>query len=348
MSTKQEPKFIAVVGASAGGLHSVVELVAQLKEEMNVAVFVVLHLPRLSISSVLVNRLQAMTSFRCKLAEDGELVFAGHVYLAPPDEHLLLSGEGHIRLGHGPAENRWRPSIDMLFRTAAAAYNSRVIAIILSGLLQDGTAGMESVKRCGGTLIVEDPKEAEFPDMPLSVLQNMEVDYTVSLSRMGAILGEKTGNGRPPEAEVPFDVATEARISERVAINIEVLDELGPKSYFSCPDCGGGLYLTNRGEVQHYRCHVGHSYTEGDLLFTMNKTLEGTLWTALRMMEERRLLLKKMATEEEGKGWHRSAGQKRAREAEMRQHIDRLREILYASQAHQERSGPDNGMKQAS
>ncbi|RYY67627.1 MAG: chemotaxis protein CheB [Chitinophagaceae bacterium] len=348
MSQSEDPGFIVVVGASAGGLQSVVELIAQLKEEMNLSVFVVLHLPKLSLASAFVNRLQALTRYRCKLAEDEEPVRKGHVYLAPPDVHLLLTDEGRVRLGHGASENRWRPSIDILFRAAAAAYNSRVIGIILSGLLQDGTAGMESIKRSGGTLIVQDPAEAEFPDMPLSVLQNMEVDYKVSLAKMGAILSEKSGDGRPPEAKVPFDVAAEARITERVAISIETLQELGPKSDFSCPDCGGGLYLTNAGKVQHYRCHVGHSYTEGDLLFTMTKTLEGTLWTALRMMEERRMLLKKMANEEEGKGWIHSAAQKRVREGEMRQHINRLREVLFAAQDAQERGGPDKDLRQAS
>ncbi|RYY90811.1 MAG: chemotaxis protein CheB [Chitinophagaceae bacterium] len=342
----QSPRFVVVVGASAGGLQSVVELVAQLKEEMKVAVFIVLHVPKLSLSHVLTARLQALTDYRCKLAEDGEPIRAGHVYLAPPDVHLLVSNDEKVRLGHGPAENRWRPSIDILFRAAAAAYNSRAIGIVLSGLMQDGTAGMESIKRSGGTLIVQEPTEAEYPDMPLSVLQNMEVDYQVPIAKMGAILTEKTSNGLPPQCEVPTDIALEARISERVAIDIETLQELGPKADFACPDCGGGLYHTNRGGVEHYRCHVGHSFTEGDLLFSMTKSLEGTLWMALRMMEERRLLLKKMAFEEEGKGLAKSAAHKREREGEMRQHIERLREILYAAQLNQ--SDPDNEVRRAS
>lgn len=348
MPQLQEPRFIVVVGASAGGLQSVVELIAQLKEEMQVAVFVVMHLSKLSLSKVLVARLQALTTYHCKIAENDEPVQAGHVYLAPPDVHLLVSMDKKVRLGHGPAENRWRPSIDILFRAAAAAYNSRVIGIILSGLMQDGTAGMETIRRSGGTLVVQDPTEAEFPDMPLSVLQNMEVDYNIPIAKMGAVLEEKTRGERPPETHVPEDIAMEAIISERVAINIETLQELGPKSDFSCPDCGGGLYHTNVGGVPHYRCHVGHSYTEGDLLFTMTKSLEGTLWVALRMMEERRLLLKKMAAEETAKGWTHSAAQKREREGEMRRHIERLKEILYAAQVMPGPGGADEELKKAS
>jgi two-component system chemotaxis response regulator CheB len=335
MHASSEPKFFVVVGASAGGLQSVIELVAQLKESMSLAVFVVLHLSKMSLSDVLVTRLQAMTPFTCKLAEDGEPARAGYVYLAPPDVHLLVSnddGRPIVKLGHGASENRWRPSIDILFRSAAAVCNSRVIGIILSGLMQDGTVGMESIKRSGGTLMVQDPEEAEYPDMILSVLQNMEVDYTVSLAKMGLVLEEKCRDEIPPERAVPKDVAAEAALSERVATSIEDLEGLGPKSAFSCPDCGGGLYYTNAGTVTHYRCHVGHSYTEGDLLFQMTKHLEGTLWTALRMMEERRLLLKRMAEEEVGKGWIHSAAQKRIREGEMRTHIERLKELLFASQ----------------
>ncbi|RYY95457.1 MAG: chemotaxis protein CheB [Chitinophagaceae bacterium] len=335
MSESPGPKFLVVVGASAGGLNSVIELAAQLKPEMNIAVFVVLHLSKLSLSDVLITRLQSVTSYTCKLATDGEAVRAGHLYLANPDVHLLVSSDdgGVVRLGHGATENRWRPSIDILFRSAAAAYNSRVVGIILSGMMQDGTAGMEAIRSSGGTVVVQDPDEAEYPDMPLSVLQNMDVDYKLSVGKMGAMLQEKTRNGWPPPHPVPPTVSAEARLSERVATAIEDLQELGEKSEFSCPDCGGGLYYTQRaGKSPHFRCHVGHSYTEGDLLFTMSKSLEGTLWVALRMMEERRLLLKKMAEEETGKGWFHSAAQKRERELEMHTHIERLKQILFATQ----------------
>ncbi|RYD86885.1 MAG: chemotaxis protein CheB, partial [Sphingobacteriales bacterium] len=169
MADTSPPRFIVVVGASAGGLHSLVELAAQLKEDLPVAVLAVLHLSKVTFSDVLATRLQQVSSFVCKIAEDGEPIRAGHFYLAPPDVHLLVNAESRVLLGHGAAENRWRPSIDILFRAAAAAYNSRVIGIILSGMLQDGTAGMDAIRRSGGTLIVQDPAEAEFPDMPLSV-----------------------------------------------------------------------------------------------------------------------------------------------------------------------------------
>jgi two-component system chemotaxis response regulator CheB len=334
MSTEKDPKFIVVVGASAGGLQPLIELVAQLRADMELSVLVVLHLARLSISDVLITRLQAVSQYICKVAEDGEPIRTGYVYLAPPDVHLLANSEngGKIQLGYGPTENRWRPSIDILFRSAAAAFNSRVIGIILSGLMQDGTTGMDTIRRTGGTLVVQDPNEAEFPDMPQSVLQNMQVDYVVSLAKMGAVLYEKTRDNVPPKHEVPQEIAAEARLSERMATSIEELQAIGDKSDFSCPDCGGGLYYVNSKDVTHFRCHVGHSYSEGELLFQLTKSLEGTLWVALRMMEERRLLLKRMGEEEAGKGWKHSAAQKREREAEMQAHIEKLKQVLFASQ----------------
>lgn len=329
---QSEPKFIVVVGASAGGLNSVIELTAQLKEEMNIAVFVVLHITKMSLSEVLVSRLQNLTSYTCKLAEDGEPIKSNHVYLSPPEVHLLVT-KGKVILGNGPSENRWRPSIDMLFRSAAAAYDSRVIGIILTGLMQDGTAGMDAIRRSGGTLIVQDPKEADYPDMPLSVLQNMDVDYTVSVTKIGAILSEKTGDELPPKKEVPHDIAVEAELSQKIAISIDALAEVGKHSPFSCPDCGGHLYFLNSENIEHYKCHVGHSYTEGELLFQMTNSLEATLWVALRMMEERRLLLDKMSREERGKGWVHSAEQKQVRSAEMKTHIEQLKELLFATKA---------------
>src|SRR5215218_5542575 len=211
----EEPKYIIVIGASAGGLQSITELMAQLTQEMNAAIFLVLHTPNTAYGDLIMQKLQKNTVFTCKLAEHGEKIQARHLYIAVPDNHLLLK-QGTMILGRGPNENRWRPSIDVLFRSAAVAYGSRVIGIILTGLLEDGTTGMIAIKKSGGTCIVQDPKEAEYADMPLSVLNNVQVDYCVPLSEMGNILAEKTKNGVPLEQRVPEDVKTEASIAERV------------------------------------------------------------------------------------------------------------------------------------
>lgn len=329
VNSDTELSFIVVIGASAGGLHSVIELIAQTTEEMNIAVFVVLHTPNTSYSEVVIQRLQKNTVFTCKLATHEEPIRPRHLYLAVPDKHLLLK-PGHMLLGQGPVENRWRPSIDVLFRSAAVAYDGRVIGIVLSGMLEDGTAGMQMIKQCGGTCIVQDPNEAEYPDMPMSVLRNVKVDYCTSLQRIGIILQEKARNGAPEKHAIPSEIAKEAEIAERIAIGIEDVASLsGEKSNYSCPDCGGGLWEIHQGGVTRFRCHTGHMYTAGELLESKRQELESTFWVALRVLEERRNLLQKMSGEETSKGWMRSAQNKTLRADELQVHISRLKQLLF-------------------
>src|SRR5437763_2723940 len=180
----KEPRFIIVIGTSAGGITALTELVNQFNSDWDAAFFIVSHLSRKGISDFLVHKLQEHTNLHCERAMEDGSIQKGHIYIAMPNFHMLLKN-GLVKLGHGPEENRWRPSIDVLFRSAAAYYNSRVIGIILTGLLDDGTSGMWAIKRSGGSLIVQDPNEAEYPDMPISVLNRMEVDYCVRLGEMG-------------------------------------------------------------------------------------------------------------------------------------------------------------------
>src|SRR5215211_6135153 len=197
---EQEPKFMVVIGTSAGGIRALEELVMQLTPEMDAAFLVVLHLSRKGVGDVLFQRLQKHASLPCRIAIDGEPVQKGIVYLAPPDNHMLVD-KGNIVIGRGAHENRWRPSINNLFRSTAANYSSSAIGIILTGLLDDGTAGMSHIKRAGGITIIQNPDEADYPDMPLSVLENVEVDYVESLSKMGVLLSEIMKNTEPKEVE---------------------------------------------------------------------------------------------------------------------------------------------------
>lgn len=324
----KEPNYIVVIGASAGGLNSVIELVTSVTEDMNAAFFVVLHASNAAYSDLVVQRMQQNTLLTCKLAEHDEMIKNRHLYLAIPDQHLLIKKD-RVLLGRGPVENRYRPAIDVLFRSAAVAYNSRVIGIVLTGLLEDGTAGMMTIKQCGGTCIVQDPAEAEYPDMPKSVLRFVKVDYCTTLQRIGIILQEKTKNGIPNEASVPEAIAREAAISERVAIGIENMTPLGKRSPYSCPDCGGALWEIKEGGLTRYRCYTGHMYTSDELQESKRRELEDTFWVALRILEERRNLLSRMADEEKSKGWLASANNKLSRAEELATHIGRIKEILF-------------------
>jgi two-component system chemotaxis response regulator CheB len=322
----KEPKYIIVAGASAGGLNNIIELAAQLNDNIDAAAFMVLHYRHVSTDNLIIERLQSHTSFRCVMAEHDQPIRSRHLYFGAPDKHVVIK-EGKVLLGSGPQENMWRPSIDVLFRSAAAAYNARVIGIILSGLMNDGTSGMVAINRCGGTCIVQDPQQAEYKDMILSVLESVEVDYCVPLEHMGAILEEKTGNG-VNKHEVPYDVKAEAEIAERAAIGLDNVAEIGEKSLFVCPDCGGGLWEMVNDHVVRYRCHTGHVYNANELLIKQSEGLENTFWIALRMMEERKKLLDKMAKEETSKGWRSSAINKEERAATLQIHIERLKQIL--------------------
>jgi len=325
------PTYIIVVGASAGGLTALTELVGQLNPDMDIAVFIVLHLSNTGIGNYLVQRLQQFTSLKCRKATNNEKIEKGFIYVAPPRHHMILKNDSLI-LGDGPIENRWRPSIDVLFRSAAVNFTTRTIGIILTGLLDDGRAGMLAIKKCGGVCIVQDPNEAEYPDMPLAVLDSMETDYCTSLSDMGSAIS-KTISKPPQKTEsIPDEIKLEANISANAAIGVDNVEPLGNHSIYSCPDCGGSLWEISDEKNPRYRCYVGHSYSESDLVLRQIENTETTLWVALRMMEERRNLHKKMERDSLKKGFSRMATEHLKKGEELQQHVDTLKGILFAMQ----------------
>jgi len=332
----ESPQFIIVVGTSAGGINALQEFISHLQPDIDAAVFIVMHLSGTAISNFLIHHLQPHTVIPCEIAQHNAAIKNGVIYVAAANIHLLVK-KNHIVLGSGPEENRWRPSIDVLFRSAAAAFNSRVIGVVLTGLLDDGTTGMLAIKRSGGTTIVQDPNEAEYPDMPLSVLNNMEVDYCVPLASMGEII-TAIALTTPVEQQPPRDIIIESEISERVVVDYSHVKQLGEKSIYACPDCGGGLWEitndeNNRGKVVRYRCHIGHSYTEKGLVIKQGEIFEATLWTALRIMEERRNLLKKIAEDHAKRGFESLANDYKIKWQNMQVHVDKLKEVLFAGKS---------------
>jgi two-component system chemotaxis response regulator CheB len=258
---------------------------------------------------------------------DGEEIQRGVIYLAPPDYHMLLAND-HLMLGKGAPENGWRPSINNLFRSAAASYGPRVIGIILTGLLDDGSAGMSNIKRSGGTCIVQDPNEADYPDMPLSVLQTLEVDHCESLAKMGDVLTNIMNNKEIEPARIPEDVLIEARLDQRVSTMVSGVNQF-EKLDVNCPDCGGGLYITQHDHPAHYRCHVGHSFTDRELIIRMSEVLESTFWTSLRMLEEKRALLTRFYKKDLDRGYKTTAERYLERANDLEVHIENLKQILF-------------------
>ena len=322
------PKFIVVIGGSAGGLNALIKLVQHFETGKDVAYCIVLHLSRKATGDFVVQRIQQVTPMECSLAEEGTILKKGHIYVARPNQHMLVKNN-KIKLGAGPEENRWRPSIDVLFRSAAVAYSSHCIGVILSGLLDDGTSGMWAIKRSGGYCIAQDPNQAEFPDMPLSVINNMEVDHIAPLQDIGALISNITDNTNNEGAPVPEDVMAESKIAEKTAVGIDDVRNLGGlQSAYACPDCGGGLWETQGDVVKRYRCHIGHAYTERDLVLKQAETAGTTLWVALRMMEERKHLLRKLELEYKERGHTHTLAHNAAKQMELEGHINKLKEIL--------------------
>nr|WP_262908725.1 chemotaxis protein CheB [Hymenobacter translucens] len=312
-----------VIGTSAGGMPALTELVSQLSHTLPAAVMVVQHLAPDSSGIHLVNRLANHTDLYCHLASPELPIENGHLYLAPADRHLLVR-DGRMLVTKGPRENHYRPAADALFRSAAAAYGSRVIGVVLTGMLHDGTSGLEFVKRCGGLAVVQDPHEAEFSSMPESALRNVDIDYVVPLHELGPLLTRLVNQPIRDPKPVPEDIKMEAAIAERVVGTITEVDKLGTLVAMTCPDCGGNLWQVKHGKLLRYRCHTGHAFSADALLKNHQETLEETLWVALRMMEERKNLLTSMAVRGEG-AW---SIQQEERTEEIKKHINRLREFL--------------------
>jgi two-component system, chemotaxis family, protein-glutamate methylesterase/glutaminase len=324
----KEPKCIVVIGASSGGMNALSELLSQFHAGMDAAFFIVMHLAKKGMGDFLLYRLQPTTSLPCVIAKDGMAIEKGKVYFAPINKHLVVKN-GWIVIGNGPEENRWRPSIDVLFRSAAAAYSSQTIGIILTGYLSDGTSGMLAIKRCEGLTIAQDPNQAEVPDMPLSVLENMEVDHCIPLSEMAPVIEEHIAGFEKKNVEIPADIVREAEIAEKSATGIDQIQDLGERSVYSCPDCGGHLWEMTSEKISRYRCNIGHAYTEREFFIKQAEALESTLWVAVRIMEERKNLMIKLENDYRRKGLATMSVFYKDKGEEMRIHIDKLKEILF-------------------
>jgi two-component system, chemotaxis family, protein-glutamate methylesterase/glutaminase len=316
---------IVVIGTSAGGLDALTRLVAQLPKDFAAPIFVVQHMSADTSGEALRQALNRCGSLVCKEAQDGAKFKSGCIYVAPSDHHLMIV-KGKMLVTKGARENRSRPGIDPLFRSAAVAYRSKVIGVVLTGYLDDGTAGMIAIKRCGGVCVVQDPRDAAYPDMPRNVVKKVKVDHVVPLGEMGALLTKLLERPARKDKRVPEDIAIEARIAERVLSDLPSVEAVGDQVPFNCPGCGGVLWEVAEGKLLRYRCHTGHAYTSSVLLAEQTAKIEETLWIALRMFEERKNLLTTMS-QRNGRGFSPSAAA-RAKESEV--HINRIRAMLKA------------------
>jgi two-component system, chemotaxis family, protein-glutamate methylesterase/glutaminase len=315
---------IVVIGGSAGGLEALDSLIGQLPADIPAAIFIIQHMAPQNTGLALVGRLSRHRALDAALATNGQKFQTGKIYIGPADHHLLVKKD-RLLVTKGARENRYRPGIDPLFRSAAATHGPRVIGVLLTGMLDDGTAGLIAVKKCGGVAVVQDPKDATYPDMPQSALNNLEVDHCVPISEMGGLIAKlvkQRPSKRPP---IPPSIRTEALIAERVLSDVAQVNGLGKQVPYNCPDCGGVLWELDYPDLQRYRCHAGHSFTALALLTRQAEKIEETMWVSLRMFEERKNLLTNLAKKE------RRASAKLAYSEKLRDtqlHIERIREML--------------------
>jgi two-component system chemotaxis response regulator CheB len=330
---------IIVIGASAGGIQALTTLVAGLPRDFPASLLVVVHIPPYAISR-LPEILSRSGPLPAAHARHGEAIEPGRIYIAPPDRHLLVRA-GWIELSRGPRENHCRPAIDPLFRTAARVYGARVIGIVLSGALYDGSMGLLAIKTRGGMAIVQDPKEAIVDSMPRRAIERVEAEHILPVAGIAAALTELVGQpviaqgGTSMENAIDPEERLEAVIAEDF---VEQASDgrIEETTIFTCPDCGGVLWQGaegSEGSVLRFRCHVGHAFAPEVLLSQKSEELETALWSSLRLLKEKATLTLQLAnrTRTSGNGKATQAAERIAEQAELdERHARVIQELLEA------------------
>jgi two-component system, chemotaxis family, protein-glutamate methylesterase/glutaminase len=349
-----EPSALLVLGASAGGVQALSEVVRALPARFDAAVFAVLHVSPYGRSAMpaILSRSGPLTAVH---PADGEAIRPGRIYVAPPDLHMLVE-RGTVRLSRAASENGFRPSVDVLFRSAARSYGARVVAVVLTGNLDDGTAGLAAVKRHGGVAVVQDPAEADYPGMPASAVRNVDVDYVLPLGEIPDVLvglcDRLAAEAAPPAGEDEAAGSAGAAASAGAgaagaaggpghaggdggaAVMKEQLErgadrEAGTRpSSFTCPLCGGSLWHNEEGSHEHFRCRTGHAFSPESLFALQSKSTETALWEALRALEENAALSGRLARQTRS-GPHAADQERfRMRQRAAERHAEELRRIL--------------------
>lgn len=280
------PPSIVVIGASAGGVPALRSLVAGLKTPLPAPVLVVLHIG--ALPSELPFLLNAAGVMPAKHGEEGEAIRPGQIYVAPPDRHMIVV-DGHIRLPRGPKENWARPAIDPLFRSAAEGFGRRAIGVILTGNLNDGSAGLYELKRRGGIAIAQDPEDAAHSDMPASAAAHVDLDYCLPLAEIPGLLAKLLNE---EEGAVTADPQKQAAGNGGALVEGEVFDR---PITITCPDCGGALRRGEVGTMLKYACHIGHTYTAEAMAAAQFDDMEKVMRAAERILNERAEFCRQMA-----------------------------------------------------
>lgn len=321
---------LIVIGASAGGVEAVRQVLSGLPHDLEASVLVVLHASA-QTGGLLPRIIGRPGGWPVIHPEDRTPIEYGNAYLAPPDRHLVVSGD-ILRVLSGPRENLHRPAIDPLFRSAAVSRGRSVIAVVLTGLLDDGTSGLIVVHAHGGKAIVQDPLTAMYPDMPRHALERVPEAEALSLEQIGGRLAELVREELPesqPDQPVRGSVEQkEVQMIEQQMPQIDDADRPGHSSGFACPDCGGVLWEVNEDRLLRYRCRVGHAFTALHLEVEQRHATEMALWSALRALEETASLYRRMADRAESRSFSFSAERFQERASGTEENARILRDFL--------------------
>ncbi|BBY45893.1 chemotaxis protein CheB [Mycolicibacterium celeriflavum] len=292
MADTQSLQGVVAVGASAGGVEALIQFSSGLRANLPFAVLVALHIPA-EAPSVLAQIIDRSGPLPAMSARHGEALEPGLIYVAVPDRHLLVA-DSRVVLSEGPTENTYRPAINALFRSVALDFGPRAICVLMSGVLDDGVLGARAIRSRGGTTIVQHPDDALYKSMPLNAIRAGVVDHRVAAKDVGALL-ESLANREIEDQEMePDDLM---KLENRIAMGPRFgtpfdSEELGPPSGYTCPDCNGSLMEISK---DNYRCRVGHAWTADALLTARDDEVEGALWVALRSLQEKAKLARRMA-----------------------------------------------------
>ncbi len=328
------PRCVVVIGASAGGVETLIRVARGLPADLRASICVVLHVSP-GGPSALPTILRRAGVMPCRSAVDGEALRDGEILVAPPDRHLVVA-DGRVLLTLGPRENGHRPAVDTLFRSAATALDGRVVGVILSGTRDDGTAGLATIKSRGGTAIVQDPEEALYPGMPASALAHVQVDAVVPSDQIAETIvravdaasdpvrsiREPPGNGDPGPGDEP---GTGGEVHQSPGRGSTPTAQ--PMTS-TCPECGGVLQEHREAGIVRWRCPVGHQYSPESLADAQGEGVEAALWAAIRVLEEREALLRRMAEQVEAHGSVRSAASFRQRARQAAQQARAVRYVI--------------------
>ncbi|WP_221087992.1 chemotaxis protein CheB [Deinococcus aquaedulcis] len=340
---------LVVIGGSAGALGALLNLVQTLPPDFPAAVLVVVHVPP-DQPSVLPTLLQRAGRLPAAHAEHGAPLRPGRILVAPPDHHLLVEG-GRAVLSRGPRENHARPSIDVLFRSAAFVQGARAAGVVLSGMLDDGTSGLWAIRHSGGLALAQHPADAEYPDMPLSAIRQVEVHDVLSSHDLGPALVAWTRRLSAPAAPPAPDERLRTRLQQEVRTASGDADapldllRAQPLSPVTCPECHGVMAQITEGTLTRYRCHTGHAYSASTLQADVQRVVDQSLGSAMRALNEQALLLGRLADQYDRAGQPREAANLQAEAAEVLQRAQVLRDLLQrppATALHPPPGGPDS------